>query len=83
MFISFFLPWHYSFLQLSFTVQEFFNSFKYYKMIKTNKKISIVITTKNEENNIENCLKSIINQTFPRNLIEIIVMLDSTLRHNI
>jgi glycosyltransferase involved in cell wall biosynthesis len=43
-------------------------------MIKTNKKISIVITTKNEENNIENCLKSIINQTFPRNLIEIIVV---------
>ena len=34
--------------------------------------VSIVITTKNEENNIENCLASIIEQTYPN--IEVIVV---------
>jgi len=34
--------------------------------------VSIVITTKNEENNIENCLASIIEQTYPN--IEIVVV---------
>ena len=36
--------------------------------------VSIVITTKNEENNIKNCLLSILNQSYPRDLIEIIVV---------
>ncbi|MBU4299200.1 glycosyltransferase [Patescibacteria group bacterium] len=36
--------------------------------------VSVVITTKNEEKNIENCLKSILNQTYPRDKIEIIVV---------
>lgn len=36
--------------------------------------ISIVITTKNEERNIENCLKSIKLQTYPASKIEIIVV---------
>ena len=36
--------------------------------------VSIVITTKNEQDNIENCLLSILNQTYPRNLMEIIVV---------
>jgi len=36
--------------------------------------ISIVITTKNEERNIENCLKSIGLQTYPSDKIEIIVV---------
>lgn len=37
-------------------------------------KISIIITTKNEEKNIENCLKSILTQTCPKDKIEIIVV---------
>ena len=36
--------------------------------------VSRVITTKNEEDNIKNCLLSILNQTYSRNLIEIIVV---------
>ncbi|MBU4481653.1 glycosyltransferase [Patescibacteria group bacterium] len=36
--------------------------------------VSVVITTKSEEKNIENCLKSILNQTYPRDKIEIIVV---------
>src|SRR3989338_2651954 len=36
--------------------------------------VSVVITTKNEEKNIENCLKSIKNQTYSRDKIEIIVV---------
>ncbi|MFC1711120.1 glycosyltransferase [Patescibacteria group bacterium] len=36
--------------------------------------VSIVIATKNEEKNIENCLKSIKKQTYPQNKIEIIVV---------
>lgn len=36
--------------------------------------ISIVITTKNEEKNIENCLKSIKIQSYPQDKIEIIVV---------
>lgn len=37
-------------------------------------KVSIIITTKNEEKNIGNCLESIKNQTYPSNSIEIIVV---------
>jgi len=36
--------------------------------------VSITITTKNEEKNIAKCLKSIKNQTYPQNKIEIIVV---------
>lgn len=36
--------------------------------------VSVVITTKNEEKNISNCLESIKNQTYPREKIEIIVV---------
>ena len=36
--------------------------------------VSIIIATKNEEGNIENCLKSILCQTYPRDKIEIIVV---------
>ncbi len=36
--------------------------------------ISVIVTTRNEERNIENCLKSIKSQTFPQEKIEIIVV---------
>ncbi len=36
--------------------------------------VSAIITTKNEERNIENCLQSIKNQTYPQEKIEIIVV---------
>ncbi|MFH2110840.1 MAG: glycosyltransferase [Candidatus Bathyarchaeota archaeon] len=36
--------------------------------------VSVVVTTKNEENNIANCLQSIRNQTYPEGKIEIIVV---------
>ncbi len=36
--------------------------------------VSVVVTTKNEEKNIENCLKSIKSQTYPRKKVEIIVV---------
>jgi len=40
--------------------------------------ISIVIPTRNEEKNIERCLKSILRQKYPRNKIEIIVVDDGS-----
>lgn len=36
--------------------------------------VSVIITTKNEEKNIENCLKSITIQTYPQDRIEIVVV---------
>ena len=36
--------------------------------------VSVIITTKNEEKNIENCLESICSQTYPKDKIEIIVV---------
>lgn len=36
--------------------------------------VSVIITTKNEEKNIENCLRSIKEQDYPQELIEIIVV---------
>ena len=36
--------------------------------------VSVVVITKNEEKNIENCLKSVLNQTYPNDRIEIIVV---------
>ena len=35
--------------------------------------VSVVIPMKNEERHIARCLKSIINQDYPRELIEVIV----------
>ena len=40
--------------------------------------VSVVISTKNEEKNIENCLKSIVFQTYPKENIEIIVVDNSS-----
>jgi glycosyltransferase involved in cell wall biosynthesis len=37
-------------------------------------KVSIIVTTKNEEKNIANCLESIKKQTYPQEFIEIIVV---------
>lgn len=36
--------------------------------------VSVIITTKNEEENIANCLESIKQQTYPQEKIEIIVV---------
>jgi len=41
--------------------------------------VSVIITTKNEEKNIENCLRSIKNQNYPREKIEIIVVDNNSL----
>ena len=38
------------------------------------KQVSVLITTRNEERNIENCLRSIKNQNYPQDKIEIIVV---------
>jgi len=40
--------------------------------------VSIVITTKNEEKNIENCLKSVVQQNYPKEKIEVIVVDNSS-----
>jgi glycosyltransferase involved in cell wall biosynthesis len=37
-------------------------------------KVSIIISTKNEERQIENCLKSVMGQAYPRDRLEIIVV---------
>ncbi len=36
--------------------------------------VSVVVTTKNEEKNIANCLQSVVDQTYPRESVEIIVV---------
>ena len=41
---------------------------------KNTVKVSIIVTTKNEEKNIANCLNSIRSQTYPQDKIEIIVV---------
>lgn len=43
--------------------------------------VSVIVTTKNEENNIENCLKSIHEQTYPKKQIEIIVVDNNSTDH--
>ncbi len=43
---------------------------------KTQTKISIIIPARNEEQNITNCLISIINQSYPKELIEVLVVDD-------
>ncbi|MFX1452054.1 MAG: glycosyltransferase [Promethearchaeota archaeon] len=40
--------------------------------------ISVIIASKNEENDIENCLNAILNQDYPENKIEILVVDEST-----
>jgi glycosyltransferase involved in cell wall biosynthesis len=40
--------------------------------------VSIIITTKNEEKNIENCLQSILKQSYPHDCLEIIVVDNSS-----
>jgi len=42
--------------------------------MNTKSLVSVVITTKNEEKNIETCIKSILFQTYPKEKIEIIVV---------
>lgn len=37
-------------------------------------KVSVIVTTKNEEGHITNCLKNIKAQTYPQDKIEIIVV---------
>lgn len=39
-----------------------------------NKLVLVIITTKNEEKHVENCLRSIKSQTYPQNYIEVIVV---------
>lgn len=41
--------------------------------------VSVVISTKNEEKNIENCLKSIVFQAYPKENVEIIVVDNSSI----
>lgn len=43
-------------------------------MLNRNIKVSVIITTKNEERNIEHCLSSIKNQCYPKEYIETIVI---------
>jgi cellulose synthase/poly-beta-1,6-N-acetylglucosamine synthase-like glycosyltransferase len=43
---------------------------------KLNTKISIIIPARNEEENIGNCLQSIIEQSYPKNLFEVLVVDD-------
>lgn len=45
-----------------------------FQIIPMNSLISVIITTKNEEANIKNCLDSILNQNYPKDKIEIIVV---------
>ncbi|MEK7818633.1 MAG: glycosyltransferase [Bacteroidota bacterium] len=40
------------------------------------KNISVIIATRNEEENISNCIKSILNQNYPKDKFEIIVVND-------
>ena len=40
--------------------------------------VSVIITTKNEEKNIQNCLNSVMQQTFPQGEIEMIVVDNSS-----
>jgi len=41
--------------------------------------VSVIVTTRNEEHNIANCLESIKAQTYPQDKIEIIVVDNNSL----
>jgi glycosyltransferase involved in cell wall biosynthesis len=41
---------------------------------KNTMEVSVIVTTRNEEKNIANCLNSIKSQTYPQEKIEIIVV---------
>jgi cellulose synthase/poly-beta-1,6-N-acetylglucosamine synthase-like glycosyltransferase len=40
--------------------------------------VSVIIAARNEENNIEDCLSSVLRQTYPANLFEVIVVDDNS-----
>ncbi len=48
--------------------------FHNFLVMDNNPFVSVIITTKNEEKNIENCLNSILGQTYPKDKIEIILV---------
>ena len=37
--------------------------------------VSVIVTTRNEENNIGNCLESVKKQDYPKEKIEIIILI--------
>jgi len=43
-------------------------------MKKKNPLVSVILLVRNEEKFIEKCLNSIVNQTIPKNLIEVLVI---------
>src|SRR5665647_358261 len=45
---------------------------------KTTPFISVIIAARNEEKNIGNCIESIINQTYPAHLFEVIIVDDNS-----
>ena len=55
-----------------YNLKEIFTSFNN----KNKVKVSVLIAARNEENNIEKLLKSLYNQTFPKELFEIIIVDD-------
>lgn len=48
------------------------------KSIKTKTKISIIVPARNEESNIQNCLNDLVNQNYPVELYEIIIIDDDS-----
>ncbi len=52
--------------------------FNYDPDLKNHTKVCIIICARNEEKNIERCLRSIMNQNFDRSLLQIIVMSDGS-----
>ena len=44
--------------------------------LKTITKISVIIPARNEEQNIGNCLQSVIRQSYPKELFEVLVVDD-------
>jgi cellulose synthase/poly-beta-1,6-N-acetylglucosamine synthase-like glycosyltransferase len=63
---------YYSISWLSITSYQLPNT--HYSPLATH--LSIIIPARNEENNIEACIQSIVNQSYPKNLYEIIVVDD-------
>lgn len=46
------------------------------ELLQSKTKVSVIIPARNEEENITNCLNSILQQTYPKHLIEVIVIDD-------